>query len=223
MKPCINHPDRQTSYVCMKHEIYMCEDCMECRDPDIYCKFRSSCPIHFITKRKGNLDGKEIPMEIIEYRPIGIVHSPHKTPQGSPIQPTAARGIEGKIEIFPEFAAGLEDLAGFSHIFLIYHFHLSKKFSLQVKPFLDDNPRGLFATRAPARPNSIGISVVRLVEIIEGTLHIQNVDVVDGTPLLDIKPYVPAFDVHTVEKIGWIEKKRGKIENAVDDGRFTED
>ncbi|MDB4442147.1 tRNA (N6-threonylcarbamoyladenosine(37)-N6)-methyltransferase TrmO [bacterium] len=162
-------------------------------------------------------------MEIIEYRPIGIVHSPHKTPQGSPIQPTAARGIEGKIEIFPEFAAGLEDLAGFSHIFLIYHFHLSKKFSLQVKPFLDDNPRGLFATRAPSRPNSIGISVVRLVEIIEGTLHIQNVDVVDGTPLLDIKPYVPAFDVHTVEKIGWIEKKRGKIENAVDDGRFTED
>ena len=223
MKPCINHPDRQTSYVCMKHEIYMCEDCMECRDPDIYCKFRSSCPIHFITKRKGNLDGKEIPMEIIEYRPIGIVHSPHKTPQGSPIQPTAARGIKGKIEIFPEFAEGLEDLAGFSHIFLIYHFHLSKKFSLQVKPFLDDNPRGLFATRAPSRPNSIGISVVRLVEIIEGTLHIQNVDVVDGTPLLDIKPYVPAFDVHTVEKIGWIEKKRGKIENAADDGRFTED
>jgi tRNA (Thr-GGU) A37 N-methylase len=205
LKPCINHPDRQTSYVCMKHEIYMCEDCMECRDPDIYCKFRSSCPIHFITKRKGNLDGKEIPMEIIEYRPIGIVHSPHKTPQGSPIQPTAAEGIEGKIDIFPEFAEGLQDLAGFSHIFLIYHFHLSKKFSLQVKPFLDDNP------------------LVRLVQIIEGILHVQNVDVVDGTPLLDIKPYVPAFDVHAVEKIGWIEKKRGKIENAVDDGRFTED
>ena len=220
MKPCINHPDRQTSYVCMKHEIYMCEDCMECRDPDIYCKFRSSCPIHFITKRKGNLDGKEIPMEIIEYRPIGIVHSPHKTPQGSPIQPTAAEGIEGKIDIFPEFAAGLEDLAGFSHIFLIYHFHLSKKFSLQVKPFLDDTPRGLFATRAPSRPNAIGISVVRLVEIIEGTLHIQNVDVVDGTPLLDIKPYVPAFDVHTVDKIGWIEDKTGKIKETVDDGRF---
>ena len=162
-------------------------------------------------------------MITIEYRPIGVIHSPYKSPKGSPIQPSAAEGIEGHIEVFPEFAEGLEDLAGFSHIFLIYHFHLSKKFSLQVKPFLDDNPRGLFATRAPSRPNPIGISVVRLVEIIEGTLHIQNVDVVDGTPLLDIKPYVPAFDVHTVEKIGWIEKKRGKIENAVDDGRFTED
>jgi tRNA-Thr(GGU) m(6)t(6)A37 methyltransferase TsaA len=224
LKPCVNHPDRETSYVCMKHDIYMCEECMECRDPEIYCKFRSSCPIDFITRRKGNLDGdqkiKEAPMEIIEYRPIGIIHSPHKTPQGSPIQPTAAKGIEGKIEIFPEFAEGLEDLAGFSHIFLIYHFHLSKKFSLKVKPFLDDNQRGLFATRAPARPNPIGISVVRLVKIEKGHLDILNVDVVDGTPLLDIKPYVPAFDVHTVDKIGWIEDKTGKIKEAVDDGRF---
>ena len=162
-------------------------------------------------------------MEIIEYRPIGIIHSPHKKPQGSPIQPTAARGIEGEIEIFPEFAEGLEDLAGFSHIFLIYHFHLSKKFSLRVKPFLDDNQRGLFATRAPSRPNPSGISVVRLVAIIESTLRIQNVDVVDGTPLLDIKPYVPAFDVHPVEKFGWLGKKSRKVEDAVDDGRFTED
>ena len=159
-------------------------------------------------------------MKIIEYRPIGIIHSPHKTPQGSPIQPTAAKGIEGKIEIFPEFAEGLEDLAGFSHIFIIYHFHLSKKFSLKVKPFLDDNQRGLFATRAPARPNPIGISIVRLVKIEKGHLDILNVDVVDGTPLLDIKPYVPAFDVHTVDKIGWIEDKTGKIKEAVDDGRF---
>ena len=220
LKPCVNHPDRETSYVCMKHEIYMCEDCMECRDPDIYCKFRSSCPIHFITKRKGNLDEKDIPMEIIEYRPIGIIHSPHKTPQGSPIQPTAARGIEGKIDIFPEFAEGLEDLAGFSHIFIVYHCHLSKAYSLKVKPFLDDNQRGLFATRAPARPNSIGISVVRLIKIEGENLFIQNIDVVDGTPLLDIKPYVPAFDVHPAEKIGWIEDKTGKIKEAVDDGRF---
>jgi tRNA-Thr(GGU) m(6)t(6)A37 methyltransferase TsaA len=193
---------------------------MECRDPDIYCKFRSSCPIHFITKRKGNLDEKDIPMEIIEYRPIGIIHSPHKTPQGSPIQPTAARGIEGKIDIFPEFAEGLEDLAGFSHIFIVYHCHLSKAYSLKVKPFLDNNQRGLFATRAPARPNSIGISVVRLIKIDSENLYIQNIDVVDGTPLLDIKPYVPDFDVHQVDKIGWIEDKTEKIKEAVDDGRF---
>jgi tRNA-Thr(GGU) m(6)t(6)A37 methyltransferase TsaA len=162
-------------------------------------------------------------MEHIEYRPIGIIQSPHKTPRGSPIQPSAAEGIPGTIEIYPEFAGGLADLAGFSHIFLIYHFHLSKKFSLKVKPFMDDNRRGLFATRAPARPNPIGISVVRLVEIIETTLHIQNVDVVDNTPLLDIKPYVPAFDAPTVEKIGWIGKKDRKIEDTLDDGRFTRD
>lgn len=159
-------------------------------------------------------------MKIIEYSPIGIIYSPHKTPQGSPIQPTAAKGIEGKIEVFPEFAEGLEDLAGFSHIFIIYHCHLSRAYSLKVKPFLDDNQHGLFATRAPARPNSIGISVVRLVKVEKGHLDILNVDVVDGTPLLDIKPYVPAFDVHTVDRIGWIENKTGKIKEAVDDGRF---
>ena len=221
MRPCVNHLDRETSYVCMKHDIYMCEECLECRDPEIYCKFRSSCPIHFITTRKGNLDGadpgQESQMKIIHYRPIGIIRSPIKTPTGSPIQPSAAKGTEGKIEIFDEFVAGLEDLAGFSHIFLLYHFHLSKNFSLKIKPFLDDTQRGLFATRAPSRPNPIGISVVRLVEINERTLRIQNVDVVDSTPLLDIKPYVPAFDVHPVEKIGWLGKNSRKIENAVDD------
>jgi tRNA-Thr(GGU) m(6)t(6)A37 methyltransferase TsaA len=166
---------------------------------------------------------QEIPVKTIEYRPIGVIHSPYSTPKGSPIQPSAARGNEGKIEIFPEFAEGLEDLAGFSHIFLIYHFHLSKRFSLKIKPFLDDTRRGLFATRAPSRPNPIGISVVRLVEIHESTLRIQNLDVLDGTPLLDIKPYVPQFDVYPVEKIGWIEKKTKKIKEAADDGRFTRD
>jgi len=162
-------------------------------------------------------------MEHIKYWPIGVIHSPHKTPKGSPIQPPAAEGIAGTIEIYPEFAGGLEDLAGFSHIFLIYHFHLSKKYSLKVKPFMDDSPRGLFATRAPSRPNPIGISVVRLVEVVGTTLRIQNVDVVDNTPLLDIKPYVPAFDVHPVEKIGWLGNKTRKIEDTLDDGRFTRD
>jgi len=161
-------------------------------------------------------------METIAYRPIGIVHSPHKAPKGSPIQPTAAAGIAGRIEIYPEFAGGLADLAGFSHIYLIYHFHLSKKFSLKVKPFLDDHRRGVFATRAPSRPNPIGVSVVRLVGIAGPTLRIQDVDVVDNTPLLDIKPYVPAFDVHPVEKIGWIGETTRKIGDARDDGRFTD-
>lgn len=162
-------------------------------------------------------------MATIAYRPIGIIHSPFKTPRGSPIQPSAAEGAEGRVEIYSEFIEGLEDLAGFSHIFLIYHLHLSKKFALRVKPFLDDRQRGLFATRAPSRPNPIGISVVRLIKIDGHKLHVQNLDVVDGTPLLDIKPYVPAFDVHPAEKIGWIKDKITKIKDTADDGRFADD
>ena len=160
-------------------------------------------------------------MDPIQYRPIGIIHTPHKTTEGTPIQATGAKGVAGRIELFPEYAAGLADLAGFSHIYILYHFHLSKKFSLTVKPFLDDCKRGLFATRAPSRPNPIGLSVVRLISITENNLEIQDVDVVDGTPLLDIKPYVPVFDIRKVDRFGWIEKKTGEIENVVDDGRFS--
>jgi tRNA-Thr(GGU) m(6)t(6)A37 methyltransferase TsaA len=160
-------------------------------------------------------------MDPIQYQPIGIIHSPHKTTGGTPIQPTGAKGIAGRIEIFPEYIAGLADLAGFSHLFILYHFHLSKKFSLRVKPFLDDQERGLFATRAPSRPNPIGLSVVRLIGITESNLEIQDVDVVDGTPLLDIKPYVPEFDVRKADQFGWIEKNTRKIKDTVDDGRFS--
>jgi tRNA-Thr(GGU) m(6)t(6)A37 methyltransferase TsaA len=160
-------------------------------------------------------------MDKFEYKPIGIIHSPYETPQGTPIQPAGARGTKGRIEVFPEFTPGLADLNGFSHIYLIYHFHLSKKFSLSVTPFLDDQKRGLFATRAPSRPNPIGISVVRLVEISNASLQILDVDVVNGTPLLDIKPYVPEFDAHKVERMGWIGKKTSGIDQVVDDGRFS--
>jgi len=160
-------------------------------------------------------------MDPIQYHPIGIIHTPHKTPEGTPIQPTGAKGVEGSIEVFPEFTAGLADLAGFSHIFILYHFHLSKRFSLKVRPFLDDQKRGLFATRAPSRPNPIGLSVVRLIGITKGSLQVQDVDVVDGTPLLDIKPYVPEFDVRKVDQIGWIGNKTGRIGEVVDDGRFS--
>jgi tRNA-Thr(GGU) m(6)t(6)A37 methyltransferase TsaA len=167
------------------------------------------------------LDNHEITMEQFKYQPIGIIHSPHKTPDGTPIQPTGAKGIAGSIEIFPDYIPGLADLAGFSHIFILYHFHLSKKYSLKVKPFLDDQERGLFATRAPSRPNPIGLSVVRLIDVREGNLHVQDVDVLDGTPLLDIKPYVPEFDVREVDKRGWIGKSTGKVGDVVDDGRFS--
>jgi len=161
-------------------------------------------------------------MEKIEYRPIGIIHSSYKTPEGTPIQPTHAQGPEAKVEVLPEYAEGLTDLAGFSHIYLIYHFHLSKKFSLMVKPFLDTEFHGLFSTRAPSRPNSIGLSIVRLTGIKENILRVKNIDVLDGTPLLDIKPYVPGFDICKVDKIGWMEKKIKNLAEAQDDGRFAE-
>jgi len=159
-------------------------------------------------------------MYVIKYRPIGIIHSPFKEPKGTPIQPTGARNIDATVELFPEYVEGLKDLEGFSHIILIYHFHLSKHTSLRVKPYMDDELRGVFATRAPSRPNPIGISVVRLVKVEGNILHIQDVDAVDGTPLLDIKPYVPEFDTRKVERIGWLEKRVHRLRETKDDGRF---
>jgi tRNA-Thr(GGU) m(6)t(6)A37 methyltransferase TsaA len=141
-------------------------------------------------------------MEEISYRPIGIIRSPYKETEGTPIQPTGAKGVGGTVEVLPDCVEGLKDLDGFSHIILIYHFHLSKGYSLRVKPFLDDTPRGVFSTRAPKRPNAIGLSVVRLVKIEGATLHVEDVDIVDSTPLLDIKPYVPEFDSREAERTG---------------------
>lgn len=159
-------------------------------------------------------------METIQYRPIGVIHSPFDKPEGTPIQPAGARGVAGTVEVFPGYAEGLKDVEGFSHIVLVYHFHLAKKSSLAVKPYLDSHPRGVFATRSPSRPNPIGISVVRLVRIEGPVLHIQDIDIVDGTPLLDIKPYVPEFDVNEPVRIGWLEGLIDRAPAAKDDGRF---
>ncbi len=120
----------------------------------------------------------------------------------------------------PQFEPGLKDLSGFSHIILIYHFHASKGYVLEVKPFLDDSLRGVFATRAPRRPNPIGLSVVRLVSVEGCTLRIQDVDVLDGTPLLDIKPLVPEFDSPGVDRIGWLSGKVQGVQSARADDRF---
>ena len=159
-------------------------------------------------------------MEEIKYRPVGIIHSPFKDCRGVPLQPVAAQGVEGTVEIFPEYVAGLRDIEGFSHIILIYHFHLCREFSLIVEPYLDDRLHGVFATRAPARPNPIGLSIVRLVRAENEILHIRDVDIVDGTPLLDIKPYVAEFDAREAERIGWLEKKTDRVQRTTDDGRF---
>jgi len=137
-----------------------------------------------------------------------------------PIQPTGASGAQGIVEIFPQFQEGLSDLEGFSHIILLYHLHRSEGFRLTVTPFLDNQPRGLFSTRAPKRPNPIGLSVVKLVKREENTLHIENVDILDGTPLLDIKPYVPAFEPDIDIRVGWLEEANEEARNKRSDDRF---
>ena len=137
-----------------------------------------------------------------------------------PIQPAGAAGVTGTVEVFEEYRAGLKDLEGFSHIILLYHFHRSEGFDLQTVPFMDSEPRGLFATRAPRRPNPIGLSIVQLDTIEEGVLQIQNVDILDGTPLLDIKPYVPEFDAPVRVRAGWLEAVRKTVADLESDDRF---
>lgn len=153
-------------------------------------------------------------------QPIGIIHSPFKELSGMPIQPAGASGVKGAVEVFEKFRAGLKDLDGFSHIILLYHFHRSQGFDLQVVPFMDSEPRGLFATRAPKRPNPIGLSVVQLDKIEDGVLQIQNVDTLDATPLLDIKPYVPEFDAQVKIRTGWLKTARKTVSDRKSDDRF---
>ncbi len=135
-------------------------------------------------------------------KPIGVIHSPFIDKGQTPIQASRSQAI-GQVEVYPEFAEGLQDVEGFSHLILLYVFHRSPEYTLRVKPFLDDEWRGLFATRYPARPNPLGLSVVRLLERRDNVLEIEGVDVLDGTPLLDIKPYMPEFDVRTGVHTGW--------------------
>jgi len=140
------------------------------------------------------------------FRAIGVIHTPHVDPARTPIQPVFARGIPGRVELWEQYAEGLKDLEGFSHIHLIYVLHRAGAAELRVKPFLEDVEHGVFATRSPARPNPIGVSLVRLVRIDGTTLHVEDVDILDGTPLLDIKPYSPRFDVREAARSGWMER-----------------
>jgi len=159
-------------------------------------------------------------MKEIIYRPIGIIHTPFQKVEGIPIQPSGARGIKGTVEVFRQYSGGLKDLDGFSHTILIYHFHLSTGYSLKARPFMEEKTRGIFAMRAPARPNPIGISVVRLVGVEGCILHIEDIDIADNTPLLDIKPYVPDFDWREVERIGWLSGKSERAREHKADTRF---
>jgi tRNA (adenine37-N6)-methyltransferase len=147
-------------------------------------------------------------MEIIMH-PIGVIHSPFTEKDKTPIQASRSQAI-GLVEVYPEFADGLKDIEGLSHIYLLYAFHESDGYTLQVKPFLDDQEHGIFATRYPRRPNPLGISVVKLLFRKENCLTVEGIDTLDGTPLLDIKPYVPDFDLRTEIRTGWYETRSKK-------------
>ena len=160
-------------------------------------------------------------MSEVVYKPIGVVHSPFKVPQDVPIQSVAAEGVMGIVEVAREYVEGLRDVDGFSHVILVYDCHLAQEYSLLVRPFLDERLHGVFSTRAPSRPNPVGVSVVRLTRMEKNILHIQDVDIIDGTPLLDIKPFVPEFDQRKAERIGWLTKNIDKLHSGRDDGRFA--
>ncbi len=156
----------------------------------------------------------------ITYHPIGIVHSPHHERGKAPIQPIYADGFRGYLEIFPEFVQGLEGLEIFSHIFVLFHFHQARAVKLKVTPFFHKTERGVFTTRAPERPNPIGLSLLRLEKIEGNKVYVNDLDILDGTPLLDIKPFTKGLDMRTDSRDGWIDRidpkearKRGRRAN----------
>jgi tRNA-Thr(GGU) m(6)t(6)A37 methyltransferase TsaA len=150
--------------------------------------------------------------------PVGVIHTPFKSAEGTPVQGIAGKGAEGIVEVLPDLIEGLRDLEGFDRLWLIYQFDRSSEVQLVVRPYLDTTERGVFATRSPVRPNHIGISVVRLLRIAQNRLYIADVDMLDGTPLLDIKPYVPAFDSFEQSHAGWLKAKSAS--DVVADNRF---
>jgi len=156
----------------------------------------------------------------IEYTPIGVIRTPWQEPQGMPIQPPGGADAAGTVEVFGDYADGLKDLEGFSHVILLYHFHRNGGYSLQVTPFMDTVPRGIFAIRAPRRPNPIGLSVVQLDRRDGAVLHVHGVDMLDGTPLIDIKPFVPEFDAPKATRTGWLEQARKGVAGHRSDDRF---
>jgi tRNA (adenine37-N6)-methyltransferase len=166
------------------------------------------------------MHGHRDSMNSFTFVPIGTIHTPFHDIAGMPIQPTGARGTKGTIAIAEAYREGLRDLGGFERIILIYVFHKCTDHQLMVKPFLDTTPRGIFATRSPKRPNAIGLSVVRLIAVREEIVEVEDIDVLDGTPLLDIKPYVPEFDAYPGSRCGWLETLAGNAKTVRSDDRF---
>lgn len=160
--------------------------------------------------------------EKVTYTPIGIIHSPFTDIKDMPIQPSSAASAQGSAVILDDYREGLADLDGFSHVILLYHLHGVDRVDLTVEPFLDQTRHGVFATRAPTRPNPIGLSVVKLTAIRDGVLYLENVDTLDGSPLLDVKPYVPEFDQPDHVRTGWLARAAEKVKGTKSDGRFRD-
>jgi tRNA-Thr(GGU) m(6)t(6)A37 methyltransferase TsaA len=160
-------------------------------------------------------------MQPICFDPIGIIHTPFQHEVGMPLQPLPSEGYEGRIELLPEYAEGLQDIEGFSHLHVLWHFHVARGSALRVTPFLDTTQHGVFATRSPKRPNGIALSIVRLIRRESQVLYVQDVDMVDGTPVLDIKPYVPQIDVRQTDRIGWYAGKVEGFQTKRADDRFA--
>ena len=163
------------------------------------------------------------PPAAVEFRPIGVIRTPFPDVEGMPIQPSAAEQAEGHIDLDPALVDGLAGIEGFSHLMLVWHLHRIRRSRLVVVPFLDDQPHGIFATRAPARPNPIAVSVVRLLGVDATRLRVRHLDMVDGTALLDIKPYVPQFDDRSGARIGWYHDRLDRLERTSSDDRFAAD
>ena len=166
-----------------------------------------------LSDRKANdmQNHVDAPSLDILFRPIGIIHSKHTCPDKTPIQPVYAKGCKGTAEIHPLYVQGLKDLEGFSHIYLIYYFHRAEPMRLILKPFLQDESRGIFATRASCRPNPIGFSIVKLIERQGNMLMLEDVDILDQTPLLDIKPYSAKFDRIDGCRSGWQDQVEDEV------------
>lgn len=162
-------------------------------------------------------------MKKIEFKPIGYISTPHKTLENMPIQPAGAKSVKGKIEILPEYQEGLQDIEGFSHITLFYHLHKVKNYRLKVTPFMDITEHGIFACKSPTRPNALGMSTVKLLYVDNNVLYVEEVDMLDGTPLIDIKPYWPKYDNRENVRVGWLEKQARELpaEQLVSDARFV--
>lgn len=156
----------------------------------------------------------------MDIKPIGVIRTPHQNLKDMPIQPRGAKGVKGEVIIDEAFVAGLADIDGFSHIYLLYHFHKARRVEMSVVPFMDKTERGVYSTRSPLRPNNIGISIVELEGVNGNKLSINNVDILDGTPLLDVKPYIKTFDHVEDCRSGWMEASGAEVDKKRSDDRF---